>query len=61
MAFTLYFKISLYFSDQNGDEMEAPRVYTVSSCAFPMHVLILSGGCACPALSSPHVSLSVHP
>ena len=32
MAFTLYFKISLYFSDQNGDEMEAPRVYSFLLC-----------------------------
>lgn len=39
-------------------EMEAPRVYTVSSCAFSEHVLLLPGGHACPAGSPRHVSLS---
>lgn len=49
MAFTLYFKISV-FSDQNGDEMEVLQ-YTVSSCALSVRVLLLPGGCACPAFS----------
>ena len=57
MAFALYFKMSLYFSDQNGDEMEALRVYTVFSFALSMRGLPLPGGCACPAFSPQHMSL----
>lgn len=60
MAFTLYFKISLYFLIKMVMRWKLLE-YTVSSCALSVRVLLLPGGCACPAFSPRHVSLSVHP